>query len=89
MGRAPRFLRISLRRNQLIRLIHVHLVGGLHGHALQREAEGAGLRGLLVGGDDARGVVLVDGQLGLAVLDEALPCPLAGGGVDPVVGTGT
>ena len=62
----PRFLRISLRRNQLIRLIHVHLVRRLHRHTLEGEAEAAGLLGLLVGGEDARGLVGVDGQEGLA-----------------------
>ena len=68
--------------NQFILLVHVDFVGGLDGLSGEGEQEAAGLEGLLVGGDDAGGVgVVADGQRGLAVLDEALPRPAAGGGV--------
>ena len=43
--------------DELVLLVHVHVVGGLHRHTLEGEAEAAGLLGLLVGGEDARGLV--------------------------------
>ena len=68
--------------NQLVLLLRIHIVRGLHGGAVEGEQEATGLHGLLVGGDDAGGVGLVaDGERGLAVLDEALPRPAADGGV--------
>jgi hypothetical protein len=52
--------------DELVLLVHVHVVGGLHRHTLEGEAEAAGLQRLLVGGEDARGLVGVDGQEGFA-----------------------
>ena len=66
-------------RHELILLVRVNVVGRLNKHAGEGEAEAAGLLGLLVGRDDAVGLVVVDGQKCFSVIDSSRRASFADG----------